>query len=145
MILTLAIQGCWFQKQALEWMNSSTLVLYIVTIIMTHHLIMLWSAQGVGVIIKCLCKGLQEWAGQLVVKDAHQQQQNRLWGVNRTTTMVTMWTRSGENRRNKWNLWWKGVSIVNIEPCNSGRNIALKTMKQGSDRNIGSYLRHQQQ
>ena len=43
-------QGCWFQKQALEWLKSSTLVLYIVTMTMTHHLIMLWSAQGVGVI-----------------------------------------------------------------------------------------------
>ena len=70
---------------------------------------------------------------------------NRLWGINRTITIVTMWTKSGENRRNKQNLWQKGASIGNIEPCNSGRNIALKTMKQGSDRNIGSYLQHQQQ
>jgi len=32
-----------------------------------------------------------------------------------------------------------------IETNNSGRNIALKTMKQGSDRNIGSCPQHQQQ
>ena len=61
--LTIVNQGCWFQKQALEWLKSSALVLYVVTITIIHHLIMLWSTQGVGVITQCPCKGLQEWAG----------------------------------------------------------------------------------
>ena len=59
----LVIQGCWFQKQALEQLKNSTLALYIVTMALSHHLIMLWSTQGVGVIVISPCKGLQEWTG----------------------------------------------------------------------------------
>ena len=76
--LIMAILGCWFQKQALEQLKISALVLYIVTIALLHHLIMLWSTQGVGVIIKSPCKGLQEWTGQLVVKDTTNNDKNRL-------------------------------------------------------------------
>ena len=61
--MIIVILGCWFQKQALEQMKRSALVLYIVTIALLHHLIMSWSAQGVGVTIKSPCKGLQEWTG----------------------------------------------------------------------------------
>jgi len=54
--MTIANQGCWFQKQALERLKSSTFVLYIVTITLTHHLIVLWSSQGVGVIYNASAK-----------------------------------------------------------------------------------------
>ena len=59
----MVILGCWFQKQALEWLNGSALVLCVVTTMLMHHLIMSWSSHGVGAIVECLCKGLREWAG----------------------------------------------------------------------------------